>query len=101
MRNSGSKLSLKTLATAGVRIQTGLASLANHAVGANEGFGHWAGSKLRRGSPNEQTRGTDRITLFPGWASREYRLSQDAERESMSRQNLHQFPSHLHPENTN
>ena len=38
-------------------------------------WSQWAGQKLRRGSQGEQDYSGDRISLFPGWAARRYRVS--------------------------
>ncbi|OJT11213.1 Phosphatidate phosphatase APP1 [Trametes pubescens] len=41
-----------------------------------QSWGQWAGQKLRRGSQSEYDVSGDRITIFPGWATRRYREPQ-------------------------
>ncbi|RPD64162.1 hypothetical protein L227DRAFT_571731 [Lentinus tigrinus ALCF2SS1-6] len=38
-----------------------------------QSWSQWAGQKLRRGSQNEYDTSGDRLSLFPGWATRRYR----------------------------
>ncbi|KAL6307238.1 hypothetical protein BKA93DRAFT_95384 [Sparassis latifolia] len=41
-----------------------------------QSWGQWAGQKLRRGSQNDGS-AIERVSLFPGWATREYHHVQD------------------------
>lgn len=49
-----------------------------------QSWGQWAGQKLRRGSQSEYDVSGDRITIFPGWATRRYREPQRDGQEGTS-----------------
>ena len=38
-----------------------------------QSWSQWAGQKLRRGSQSEYDTSGDKLSLFPGWATRRYR----------------------------
>ncbi|KAI0369116.1 hypothetical protein BV20DRAFT_997309 [Pilatotrama ljubarskyi] len=45
----------------------------SEAASKKQSWSQWAGQKLRRGSQNEYDVSGDRLSLFPGWATRRYR----------------------------